>query len=70
MFSYHGCKDKGGGGVLTTSGKNGKNCHITKTQFDLNSVKFIFPFLMIIILNTHASKNLKANFQVRNRKQI
>lgn len=69
MFSYHGCKDKGGGGV-TTTGKNGKNCHIIKTQFELNIVKFIFPFLMINILNTHSSKNLKANYQVRKTKQI
>lgn len=71
MFSYHGCNDKGGrGGGLTTSGKNGKNFLINKTQFELNIVKFIFPFLMIHILNTHASKNFKADYQVKNRKQI
>lgn len=70
MFSYHGYKDKGGRGGLTTSGKNGENCLINKTQFERNIVKFIFPFLMINILNTHASKNLKADYQVKNRKQI
>lgn len=62
-------KEAGGGG-LTTSRKNRKNFHINKTQFELNIVKFIFPFLMINILNTHASKNLKADYQVKNRKQI
>lgn len=71
MFSYHGYKDKGGrGGGLTTSGKNGENCLINKTQFERNIVKFIFPFLMIHISNTHASKNFKADYQVKNRKQI
>lgn len=72
MFSYHGCKDNGGrgGGWLTTSGKNGENVLINKTQFELNIVKFIFPFLMIHISNTHASKNFKADYQVKNRKQI
>lgn len=42
-------KEAGEGG-LTTIGKNGKNFHINKTQFKLNIVKFIFPFLMINIL--------------------
>lgn len=70
------------GGVLITSGENGKNCHIanrnltstntcfkgTKTQLELNIIKFIFPFLMINIVNIHAY-NFKANFQIRNKKQ-
>lgn len=65
-----GAKIKEAGWGLTTSGKNGKNFHINKTQFELNIVKFIFPYLMINILNTHASKNFKADYQVKNRKQI
>lgn len=70
-----GAKTKEGGGVLITSGENGKNCHIaninltstntcfkvTKTQLEINIIKFIFPFLMINIVNIHAY-NFKTNF--------